>query len=72
VSLRQRQRKIAADEGMEPADGTFELTLVERRGLRCFEGSAERQLLDSIRDSELLVEPVSQLVSIARSCMPLT
>jgi len=54
--LRQRQRKIAADEGMEPPEGTLELTLVERPGLRFLEGSAERQLLHSICDAELLVE----------------
>lgn len=34
----------------------MELTLVERPGLRCLEGSAERQLLHSIRDAERLVE----------------
>ena len=56
MSLRQRQRRIAADEGMEPAEGTLELTLVERPGLRFLEVSAERQLLHSIRDAELLVE----------------
>jgi Domain of unknown function (DUF4180) len=33
-----------------------ELTFGERPGLRCLEGSAEQQLLHSIRDAELLVE----------------
>jgi hypothetical protein len=56
VSLRQRQRNIAADEGLEPAEGTLELTSVERPGLRFLAVSAERQLLHSIRDAERLVE----------------
>ena len=56
MSLRQRQRKIAADEGMEPAEGTLELTLVERPGLRVLEVSAGRQLLHSVRDAELVVQ----------------
>jgi hypothetical protein len=41
---------------MKPAEGTLELTFVERPGLRFLEGSAERQLLHSMCDAELLVE----------------
>jgi hypothetical protein len=41
---------------MEPAEGSLELTFVERPGLRFLEGSAERQLLHGIGDAELLVE----------------